>query len=523
MWSTWLIVFFIVQLIHFLGTWSLYQKAGRKAWEAAVPVYNAVILLKIIERPWWWVFVLFIPIVAPIMYAILWVDTARCFGKRERYHGVLAVGTLGFYLYYLNYIEKPGYTGPEERVETVLSGVLFAVILATIIHTFFIQPYTIPTSSMEKTLLVGDFLFVSKVNYGSRLPFTPVAIPFTQSKFFGAKSYLDKVRLPYYRFPGFKKVQKNDIVVFNYPTDSINTAIDRKDPYVKRCVGLPGEIIEVKDGIVFADGIEEQLPKDAARQFNYIVDTGGASLRDKSLYKDIQYLEPEEFGGIMDSTGVAKYLFRGLTKEQAQKLRGYENVKSVTKISYYAKGEAALVKRADGTINEAQSISPINKPWNADFYGPIRVPKKGDQIALGLENFDEYKDLLNYSEGVSVTKEGNKIFLNGKPFTGNYTVKQDYYLMMGDNRNMSLDGRFFGFVGENHVLGEPVFIWLSINNMFKNGGFNSKISDWKINFDRLFTIPNNNEYPKKSFLLYFLGLLGMYFAYDYWKNNKKKK
>lgn len=177
-WTGWFIFFIVVQIIHFLGTWKLYQNAGRKAWEAAVPVYNAIVLLDIIKRPKWWVILLFLPIISPIMIMILWVDFICSFGKRSFVDGLLVIVTLGFYIYYLNYVEKPAYTGPEKRKETVISALLFAVILATTIHTYFVQPMIVPTGSMESTIKIGDALFVSKNVYGTRLPITPVAVPF---------------------------------------------------------------------------------------------------------------------------------------------------------------------------------------------------------------------------------------------------------------------------------------------------------------------------------------------------------
>ena len=181
--TQWFIFILIIQVIHGLGTWKLYIKAGRKAWEAFVPVYNGVVLMKIINRPWWWVILLFLPIVNLIMLMVVWVETARSFGKNTYLDTFLAIVTLGFYNFYLNYIADVNHVKdrsllPKSGSGEWTSSILFAIVAATIVHTYFIQPFTIPSSSLEKSLLVGDFLFVSKLSYGSRIPNTPIFFPF---------------------------------------------------------------------------------------------------------------------------------------------------------------------------------------------------------------------------------------------------------------------------------------------------------------------------------------------------------
>ena len=165
----WFVFFLIVQLIHGLGTWKLYEKAGRKSWEAFVPVYNSIVLMKIINRPTWWTFLLFIPVINLIMFPIVWVETLRSFGKNSTFDTILGIATLGFYIYYVNYTQNVNHVAdrslkPKSAAADTISSLLFAVIVATFVHTYFIQPFTIPTSSLEKSLLVGDFLFVSKYN-----------------------------------------------------------------------------------------------------------------------------------------------------------------------------------------------------------------------------------------------------------------------------------------------------------------------------------------------------------------------
>ncbi|GAL81405.1 signal peptidase I [Algibacter lectus] len=231
----WFIFILIIQVIHGLGTWKLYIKAGRQAWEAFIPVYNGVVLMKIINRPVWWVILLFLPIVNMIMFPVVWVETARSFGKNKPLDTALAILTLGFYNYYLNYAANVTYIEnrdlqPKSSSGDWVSSILFAIVAATIVHTYFIQPFTIPSSSLEKSLLVGDFLFVSKFHYGARIPMTTVGAPMVHDTIPGLKkkSYLfndnfeerktslvNKLQLPYLRFPGFENIERNDIVVFN--------------------------------------------------------------------------------------------------------------------------------------------------------------------------------------------------------------------------------------------------------------------------------------------------------------------
>lgn len=229
--TQWLLFILAVQVIHFAGTWKLYVRAGRKAWEAAVPVYNAVILMKIINRPWWWTILLFVPIVNLIMFPVIWTETARSFGFNKYKDTALVVLTCGLYLYYINYATDAAYIKdrnimPQSSNGEWVSSILFAIVAATVVHTYFMQPFTIPTSSLEKTLLVGDYLFVSKFHYGARTPMTTVATPMLHDSLMitKAKSYLSKPQLPYFRLPGFQKIKRNDIVVFSWPVDTLINA-----------------------------------------------------------------------------------------------------------------------------------------------------------------------------------------------------------------------------------------------------------------------------------------------------------
>ncbi|MGB5458976.1 MAG: signal peptidase I, partial [Eudoraea sp.] len=286
--TNWIIFILVIQVIHFLGTWKLYIKAGRKPWEAAIPVYNAIVLMQIIRRPKWWVILLFIPIINLLMFPVIWVETIRSFGRNSLLETWLVILTLGFYIYYVNYTLDVTYIEdrslhPKSGLGEWVSSIVFAVVAATLVHTYFIQPYVIPTGSLERTLRIGDLLFVSKFHYGARAPMTTIAAPMVHDTIpgLGIRSYLKKPQLPYFRLPGFEEVKKNDIVVFSWPADTVRVffkkekgvkkPIDKKSNYVKRCVGTPGDSLSVIDGVVYINGKELQLSDRAKPQYDYNV------------------------------------------------------------------------------------------------------------------------------------------------------------------------------------------------------------------------------------------------------------
>ncbi|MCP1995676.1 signal peptidase I [Flavobacterium sp. HSC-61S13] len=509
----WFIFFLIIQVVHFAGTWKLYQKAGRKPWEAIVPVYNAIVLMKIINRPTWWVILLFIPIVNLIMFPVVWVEILRSFGKNKTADTILGVVTLGLYIYYINYAVDVTYIPNRSLKPTTSSGetvssILFAVVVATLIHTYIIQPFTIPTSSLEKTLLVGDFLFVSKINYGPRTPMTTVALPMVHDSipFTKTKSYLIEPHLPYFRLPGFQKVQHNDIVVFNWPTDTVYDfsgkhtqgvykPLDKKTNYVKRTVGLPGESLEIKDGVVYTDGKELILNDRAKLQYSYTVVTDGTPIDQNFILRDLKTTEP--FG----YTAVDTMLFYALTFDNVERLKTLSNVKSITRI-------------IDKTATTA--IFPHTKNWTQDNLGPIPIPKKGQVVKLNAETLPFYKRVITAYEHNTLETNGEEIKINGQPVT-EYTFKQDYYYMMGDNRHNSLDSRYWGFVPEDHIVGKPVFVWMSLD---QNVPWSKAID--KIRWERMFTTVGGNGEPV-SYFKYFVILVIGWIGYDFYKKRKAKR
>ncbi len=494
--TEWFILFLIIQLIHFSGTWKLYVRAGRKVWEAAVPVYNAVILLKIINRPGWWVILFFIPTVNLIMFPVIWVETCRSFGFKSTKYSLLVILTLGFYLFYISYFTDYQYDENRSLKAPTTAGewigsIAFAIIAATIVHNYFIRPYVIPSSSLEKTLLVGDYLFVSKFHYGSRVPMTMVSLPMIHDSIPGlkTKSYLfndnyetrnssliNKLQLPHMRLPALTKIKRNDIVVFGQPADTLRDMnnlrpdrnyykpIDKKTNLVKRCVGIAGDSLEIIDGYVFINGKKTVLPESAKPQWNHIVETHERLSRNEISRYNIRE------GRILND---GRY-YLTLTDSEAKALKKNIKVKSIEKL-IQTKG------------NYDQNIFPHNPmyAWSADNFGPIYIPEEGATIKLNAKTIPFYKRIIQEYEKNDLTFFEDDIYINGKKTTS-YTFKQDYYWMMGDNRQNSLDARAWGYVPFDHVIGKPVMIWFSYD---KDTG--------KIRWNRIFTTVTNG--PVKSY------------------------
>jgi signal peptidase I len=514
--SQWFIFFLLVQVIHFIGTWKLYVSAGRKAWEAAIPVYNAIVLFKIIGRPTWWTILLFLPIINLILFPVVWVETLRSFGKNSTLDKVLGIATFGLYIAYVSYTQKLNYSAdrsaePVNKTADTVSSLLFAIVVATFVHTYFIQPFTIPTSSLEKSLLVGDFLFVSKVNYGARTPMTTVALPMVHDTIplTKKKSYLNWPQLPYFRIPGFQTVERNDIVVFNWPVDTVykfrdqsglrvDKPIDKKSNYVKRCVGVPGDQLEIKDGIVFVNGKELILPERAKPQFSYKVALDGKTPIDfEYLLKDMDVTDGAGFTSEIRDTLFVK----ALTSAGAERLKNVPGVTAVTRV----------VEKGIDESNNGKGVFPHIHKWNSDNFGPIYIPQQGKTVALNLETLPFYKAIITDYEKNDLKVTGNEIRINGKIATS-YTFQQNYYWMMGDNRHNSEDSRYWGYVPENHIVGKPIFIWMSWDSNAK--GLK------KIRWDRLFTTVSGEGQPQSYFKFFLLALVAYFIGEYFWKKRK---
>lgn len=363
-------------------------------------------------------------------------------------------------------------------------AIIFAVIAATIIRVFFIEAYTIPTGSMERSLMIGDFLFVSKVNYGARIPMTPVAFPFAHHTMpiTGGKAYWEGVQWKYRRLPGLADIKRNDVVVFNFPEGdtvaleaqdqnyynlvrsmghvAVNSQftvtsrpVDKRENYIKRCIGIGGDVITMRNGIVSVNGKPEKL-----------VPTGQITYAVKMKSSDVNFAVFTDLGFDINSD------ISSLGQENTYQFVGTEEMMAEVK-----KLDFVLSVQEDTAPPEYADISVFpqdkNRNWNVDNLGPITVPKKGWTVKLDSVTMPMYERAIRIYEGNKLEKSADGWLINGQK-ADTYTFKMDYYWMMGDNRHNSLDSRFFGFVPEDHVVGKALFIWMSVRDQ---GSFFSKI------------------------------------------------
>lgn len=465
-----LIILLIFRIGVTIGYWKLFEKANVAGWRSLIPIYSEYWLIKIVGKPAWWVLYLFIPILNIFTFYVLLFDLLRCFGKNSLMSQFLIIFLGPVYIPYIGFQSDVTYLGKldelqEEKKSAVnewTEAIAFAVVAATLIRWLIMEAYTIPTPSMENSLLVGDFLFVSKFHYGTRTPKTPLQVPLTHQKiwFTDVPSYVEWVQLPQYRLPGISHVKRNDVVVFNVPPRELNDGkdypVDLKTNYIKRCVGTPGDVLRVVDKQLVVN--DQPQPNPPEMQFSYLI-TSKDEINERNLQK--LGIDPDDYSFLgRPEEGKAVYQMY-LPKEKAEELKTLPYVLSVG---------------PDYRMNSGSDprIFPKSKysRWNADDYGPITIPAKGMTIDINDSTIAFYgKTIQLYDHNDNVVLGDSTLTIDGKPVS-KYTFKQNYYFMMGDNRHNSLDSRFWGFVPEDHIVGKAFFVWLSLD---KYAGFMDRI------------------------------------------------
>ena len=376
-----------------------------------------------------------------------------------------------------------------------LDAIVFAVIVVTFLNIFFIQSFKIPSSSMEKTLMTGDFLFVEKLSYGPRMPQTPISMPFMHNVFpGGGECYSTAIQCKYRRLKGIKSsVGRDDIVVFNFPHgDSVLTKApvddyyahvringkeytertfgpvlvrpsDKTDHYVKRCVAVAGDSLEVRDGLVFVNGVQQESFPGIQLTYEVITDGNSLNLR---VFRNMGFAQNE----VWFDSNLPGYPALTLTAAQAEELASLPSVVSVNPV---------IDVYPPDYPDSPQMLFPfVDKGWTRDNYGPVWIPKKGDTVTLTEENIGFYRRIIAVYEDNEFSEKDGSFFINGKQVS-TYTFKQDYFFMMGDNRHNSLDSRYWGFVPEDHIVGRPALIWLSkgVNGIRWNRFFKFVLND----------------------------------------------
>lgn len=505
-------IFYLTILSYFACFWKVFEKAGQPKWAGFVPIYNLWVWLKVIKKPWWWILILIIPGVNFLLLIVMHIELVRAFGMRTMPKYLLAIFIPFIPIGMIAFKDDIEYTGLPNYDEVKKSmarewgeAIVFAVIAATIIRTFFIEAFTIPTPSMEKSLLVGDYLFVSKASYGPRLPMTPISFPLTHHTIplINTQSFVEWQKLPYFRLPGFGEVERYDATVFNFPEgdtvltnfqnqsyyqmvredgrealmnprhrrpqivngrrvnmpvgDMMVRPIDKKENYIKRTIGMPGEELQIINRQVYING--EPLENPDGVQYSYFVYTK-SMLSAQVLREKYDIVISEEDQQIYRN---ARYYYLALTEKEKEI---FEGMSSVDSIKIYKDRP-----RADYPIFPNHP----NYSWTVDDFGPLYIPKAGETVDLTTENLPLYERAIRVYEENELEVRDGKIYINGSE-VDSYTFKQDYYFMMGDNRHNSQDSRYWGFVPFDHIVGKAVFIWFS------------KEADGPVRWSRLFSL-----------------------------------
>lgn len=535
---------YIIIILLLVGYWYglslFFSKAGKTSWHAFVPYLRIKALTEIFKKTQWkWILMSFIPVVNIFVYTNLLGEISNSIRKFAFWEHTLAVVFGWAWLPFVLSKEEVTFHGiggvPEGQVPPTvgkgrewLDAILFAIFAAYFIRTFVFEIYTIPTSSMEGTLKVGDFLIVSKFAYGARVPNTPIAFPLVHHSFpqwlpilGGKKSYLEWIKLPYKRLPKIQDVKRNDMVVFNFPANDTTTKeydsarpyydlvrqaesegipeprkfinerftvisrpVDKRENYIKRCVGMPGDKLQVKESQLLINDSPAFEPEHL--QFTYylkganklalnIPGTKNFTINKAFLHKLLELGIAEKEIETTDRENLIRvYTDKNIAKE----IETFSDVETVTKWVHNSDEEFQDKKRMYPNTDKAFR-------FNVDNYGPITIPYKGYTISLNKENYLMYERAIRVYENNDLSIKNGKAYLNGE-VAKEYTFKMDYYWMMGDNRHRSQDSRYWGFVPEDHVVGKA---WILIASMGEYEGFR---------FDRVFKLIHNNWAPKDS-------------------------
>ncbi|QES89248.1 S26 family signal peptidase [Rhizosphaericola mali] len=485
-------LFLILWLLGWpIGWYTMFKKAGIAPWKAFIPLYNTWLIVEKCDLKKTWFWLQLIPFAGQFITIWIGIQFVMAFGKFSLIDHILTVFFPFAYLPYVGTNDKIRWGGAKvvgmykkSAVREWVDAAVFAVVAATLIRTFIFEAYVIPSGSMEKTLLINDFLFVNKMSYGARLPETPVSFPFVHNLMPGSQttpSYIKWVKLPYYRFPATSELRRNDVVVFNVPIGDtiINEPgygsalpyydvlreqyngnrealletrniwvhpMDKTDNYIKRCTAIPGDTVKLIGGNLFINGQPAFVPEDAQR--DYIVTTNGTPLSDAFL-KSIGTRTNQE-----DTDNLE--LEQGSNPNQYKIYLRAKDIPLVEKQPNFVKIEPVIQD------NDVFPYDTFHK-WTPDNFGPLYIPKKGATITLTPENFALYQRAITTYEHNTFEEHGSQFVINGKPAT-TYTFKYNYYWMMGDNRHRSQDSRYWGMVPETNIVGRASLIWFSYDH-----------------------------------------------------------
>ncbi len=469
-------VFVIVFLILWLllqGTayFKFFEKTKNAGWKGFVPIYNYYIHLQIIGRPVWWLLLLFIPVINFFVALTMHLDLLKSFGRYTYLDQVLGVVFAPIYMNYVawsdtSYVDKAtSIPKPEKSFgKEWFEAIVFAVFCATFVRWIFMEAYVIPTGSMERSLLIGDFLFVSKAEYGPRTPQTPLQVPLTHQTIWGTEipSYISSVSFNSFRLPSLGKVERNDVVVFNYPAernfedynkrrDGKYHPLDLKTHYIKRAVAIAGETLEIKATQIYINGEKAENPP--LVQHVYFVKTKEI-IRDRIFEK--HHIDPSNI-----ERRIPDGYFIHLPPSVAEELKTLSFIEDVV----------LQLREPD---QPEFGIFPNSGyfPWNRDFFGPLTVPERGMEVILNKEKVAMYGSTIVNYEGIENAEIKDGVLYIDEKEVAKYIFQKNYYFMMGDNRHASDDSRYWGFVPEDNIVGEASFIWMSWNS---NGRFLSKI------------------------------------------------